>query len=228
MMQKHTTLQILGSLFKRDLILAMRRQSDTLGVVFFFVLVVSLFPLAIGVQPKLLQQIAPGMIWVSALLAVMLSLTRLFNDDAQDGILEQLALSVCPLELIVLAKTLSHWCYTGLILLLLSPILGLQFDLSSEALGVLCLTLLIGTPTLSLIGSIGAALTIGIKSAGTLISLLILPLLIPVLILGTLAVDAAAANTPYSVYLYLLIAIGVLSSFFAPVACAAALRIALD
>jgi heme exporter protein B len=228
MMKKIAIPQILQTIFQRDITLAIRRQSDTLGAIFFFALVVSLFPLAIGVQPKLLQQIAPGIIWVSALLSVMLSLGRLFNDDYQDGILEQLALSKCPLELIAFIKMLSHWCCSGCILLLLSPILALQFNLSDQAMTVLFLSLLIGTPTLSFIGSIGAALTIGIKSSGTLISLLILPLLIPILILGTLAVDAASANSPYSLYLYLMIAIGVLSSFFAPIACAAALRIALD
>jgi heme exporter protein B len=227
-MHKISSLTILKNIFQRDLILAVRRQSDTLGAIFFFALVVSLFPLAIGAETQLLQRIAPGILWVSALLAVMLSLGRLFNDDYQDGVLEQFTLSICPLELITLIKMLCHWCYTGLILLLLSPVLALQFNLSTEATGVLFLSLLIGTPTLSFIGSIGAALTIGIKSSGTLISLLILPLLIPVLILGTLAVDAASANSAYSLYLYLLIAIGVLASFFAPIACAAALRIALD
>ena len=227
-MQKISTLEILLAVFKRDISLALRRQSDTLGAVFFFALVVSLFPLAIGPETKLLQQIAPGIIWVSALLAVMLSLSRLFNDDYQDGVLEQLALSICPLALIAVAKIFPHWTYTGLILLCISPVLALQFNLSVIAIEVLLITLLIGTLILSFIGSIGAALTVGLKSSGALISLLILPLLIPVLILGTLAVDAATANLPYSVYLYILLALAVLASFFAPIACAAALRIALD
>ena len=227
-MQKISTLEILLAVFKRDISLALRRQSDTLGAVFFFALVVSLFPLAIGPETKLLQQIAPGIIWVSALLAVMLSLSRLFNDDYQDGVLEQLALSICPLALIAIAKIFAHWTYTGLILLCISPVLALQFNLSVIAIEVLLITLLIGTLILSFIGSIGAALTVGLKSSGALISLLILPLLIPVLILGTLAVDAATANLPYSVYLYILLALAVLASFFAPIACAAALRIALD
>ncbi|MEI7426784.1 MAG: heme exporter protein CcmB [Betaproteobacteria bacterium] len=227
-MQKISTLEILLAVFKRDISLALRRQSDTLGAVFFFALVVSLFPLAIGPETKLLQQIAPGIIWVSALLAVMLSLSRLFNDDYQDGVLEQLALSICPLALIAVAKILAHWTYTGLILLCISPVLALQFNLSGIAIEVLLITLFIGTLILSFIGSIGAALTVGLKSSGALISLLVLPLLIPVLILGTLAVDAATANLPYSVYLYILLALAVLASFFAPLACAAALRIALD
>jgi heme exporter protein B len=228
MIKTASTLQILIAIYRRDMALAIRRQSDTAGAIFFFALVVSLFPLAIGPEIQLLQQIAPGIIWVSALLSVMLSLSRLFNDDFQDGVLEQLALSVCPLELIALAKILAHWSYTGLILLLLSPILALQFNLSMPAIEALMLTLLIGTPILSLIGSIGAALTIGLKSSGALISLLILPLLIPILILGTLAVDAAASNLPFSVYLYILLSLAVLASFFAPLACAAGLRIALD
>jgi heme exporter protein B len=227
-MKKISTLQTLKNIFVRDITLALRRSSDTLGAIFFFALVVSLFPLAIGAEPRLLQQIAPGVIWVGALLSVMLSLSRLFNDDYQDTVLEQLILSTCPLELIAFIKMFAHWCYTGFVLLLLSPVLALQFNLSNEATGVLFLSLMIGTPTLSYVGAIGAALTIGIKSSGTLISLLILPLLIPVLILGTLAVDAASVNSAYSVYLYLLLAIGVLASFFAPIACAAALRIALD
>ena len=228
MIKNASALQILISIYRRDMALAIRRQSDTTGAIFFFALVVSLFPLAIGPEIKLLQQIASGIIWVSALLSVTLSLSRLFNDDFQDGVLEQFALSVCPLELIALAKILAHWSYTGLILLLLSPILALQFNLSLQAIEVLMMTLLIGTPILSLIGSIGAALTIGLKSSGALISLLILPLLIPVLILGTLAVDAAGSNLPFSVYLYILLSLAVLASFFAPLACAAGLRIALD
>jgi heme exporter protein B len=219
---------ILLAMIRRDLTLALRRGSDTCGAIFFFVLVVSLFPLALGSETKLLQQIAPGVIWVAALLAVMLSLSRLFNDDFQDGVLEQLALSKCPLELIVFAKTIAHWCYTGCVLLLLSPILALQFNLPSQSIEVLFLALLIGTPCLSSIGSIGAALTVGIKSSGALISLLILPLLIPVLILGTLAVDAATNDLPYWLYLYLLIAMSLLASFFSPLASAAALRIVLD
>jgi heme exporter protein B len=227
-MQSISATQIITSIIKRDIKLALRRGSDTSGVIFFFILVVSLFPLALGSENKLLMQIAPGIIWVAALLAVMLSLNRLFNDDFQDGVLEQLSLSKCPLELIVFAKTVAHWCYTGLILLLISPILALQFNLSFEVIRVLFLALLLGTPSLSFIGSIGAALTVGLKSSGTLISLLILPLLIPILILGTLAVDAAISDLPYSVYLYILIAMGVLSSFFAPLASAHAIRIILD
>ena len=227
-MQSISATHIITSIIKRDIKLALRRGSDTSGVVFFFILVVSLFPLAIGSENKLLMLIAPGFIWVAALLSVMLSLNRLFNDDYQDGVLEQLVLSSCPLEFIVFAKTVAHWCYTGLILLITSPILALQFNLSGQSIKVLFLALLIGTPTLSFIGSIGAALTVGLKSSGTLISLLILPLLIPVLILGTLAVDAAISDLPYSVYLYLLIAMGVLSSFFAPLASSHAIRIILD
>jgi heme exporter protein B len=133
---------------------------------FLLALVVSLFPLAIGAEPNLLRQIAPGVIWVSALLASMLSTNRLFNDDYQDGILEQLLLSPCPLELIVLAKIFAHWCCTGLILIIASPFLALQFDLNSEAITVLMLGLTIGTPVLSCVGAIGSALTLGLKSSG--------------------------------------------------------------
>lgn len=227
-MKKLTIPQILLAVFRRDMTLALRRSSDTCGAIFFFILVISLFPLALGTETQLLQTIAPGVIWVSALLAVMLSLNRLFNDDFQDGVLEQLALSVCPLELISFAKVVAHWCYTGLILLGISPLLALQFNLPAQSIQVLLIALLVGTPTLSFIGAIGAALTVGLKSSGALISLLILPLLIPVLILGTLAVDAAANDLAYSVYLYLLLAMSAVAIFFAPLACAAALRIVLD
>ena len=219
---------ILYSVFKRDIGLALTRKTDTLGAIFFFALVVSLFPLGIGSEPNLLRQIAPGVIWVSALLASMLSTNRLFTDDYQDGILEQLLLSPCPLELIVFSKILAHWCCTGLILLITSPILAIQFDMGTETIEVLMMGLAIGTPILSCIGAIGSALTLGLKSSGALISLLALPLLIPVLILGTLAVGAVGSNVSFSVYLNLLAALCVLSIFFGPIASAAGLRIALD
>lgn len=223
-----STLFTFMTIFKRDIHLALKRKTDTLGAVFFFALVVSLFPLAIGSEPQLLQQIAPGIIWVSALLASMLSMGRLFNDDFQEGILEQFLLSPCPLEFIVLSKIFAHWCCTGLILLIVSPLLALQFALNQDSIVVLVLGLAIGTPILSSLGAMGSALTLGLKSSGALISLLVLPLLIPVLILGTLAVGAVGSNISFWVYLQLLIAMSVLSMFFGPIASAAGLRIALD
>ncbi len=223
-----STIEVMQTVFLRDLHLAIKQKTDTLGAVFFFALVASLFPLAIGSELLLLKQIAPGIIWVSALLASMLSMNRLYTNDFNDGTLEQRTLSACPLEFIVLAKILAHWTTTGFVLLLLSPILAIQFDLSPLAISTLMLTLLIGTPVLSFLGSIGAALSLGLQSAGALISLMILPLLIPILILGTLAVDAASTNMPFSVYLYLLLALSILASFFGPLASAFALRIAQE
>jgi heme exporter protein B len=212
----------------RDLRLAMRRQSDIVSTLFFFIIVVSLFPLGIGPEPQLLRTLAPGVLWVAALLATMLSLPRLFADDHRDGTLEQLALAPHPLALIVLGKVLAHWLVSGLPLALLSPVLGIQFDLSSEALWVMTLTLLIGTPALSGIGAIGAALTLGVRGGGVLLSLLVLPLYIPVLIFGAGAVDATVTGMGAQAHLSLLAALTLGGIFFAPWATAAALRIALE
>ena len=160
----------------RDLRLALRRRSDIASVLFFFIIVASLFPLGIGPEPEQLRKLAPGVLWVAALLATMLSLPRLFADDYRDGTLEQLALAPQPLGLIVLGKVIAHWLISVLPLTLLAPVLGIQFDLSGEALAVLTVSLLIGTPALSGIGAIGAALTLGVRGSGVLVSLLILPL----------------------------------------------------
>jgi heme exporter protein B len=214
--------------FVRDLRLALRRRADTAAALFFFVIVASLFPLGVGPEPALLRTMAPGVVWVAALLASMLSLGRLFADDHQDGTLEQLLLSVCPLPLIVLAKMAAHWLCSGLALTLVAPLLALQFGLPSSSIVVLTLSLLIGTPVLSLIGGIGAALTVGVRGAGVLLSLLVLPLCVPVLIFGAGAVDALAAGLSVSAHYSLLGAMLVLSLFAAPIAAAAALRIALE
>ena len=216
------------TLIARDLRLALRRQADLASVLFFFIIVVSLFPLGIGPEPALLRKLAPGVLWVAALLATMLSLPRLFADDHRDGTLEQLALSPHPLGLVVLGKVLAHWLVSGLPLTLLAPLLGVQFDLSGEALGMLTLSLLIGTPALSGIGAIGAALTLGVRGGGVLVSLLILPLYIPVLIFGAGAVEAVVAGMSAQAHLSLLGALTLGSVFFAPWPTAAALRIALE
>ena len=215
-------------IFVRDLRIALRRRADTFAALFFFVIVVSLFPLGVGPEPALLRTMAAGVVWVAALLASMLSLTRLFADDHQDGTLEQLLLSVCPLPLIVLAKMAAHWLCSGLALTLVAPLLALQFDLPTSSVWVLTLSLLIGTPLLSLIGGIGAALTVGVRGAGVLLSLLVLPLCVPVLIFGAGAVDAAAAGLAVGAHYSLLGAMLVLALFAAPIAAAAALRIALE
>lgn len=212
----------------RDLTLAMRHRSDVLTTVFFFIIVVSLFPLGVGPDAQLLKEMAAGVVWVAALLASMLSLTRLFADDYHDGTLEQLLLVPQPLSLIVLGKVLAHWIISGLPLVLMSPLLGLQFGLEGDALLMLMLTLLIGTPVLSLLGAIGAALTLGLRGGGVLVSLLVLPLYIPVLIFGAGAVTANAAGMGAEGHLSLMGAILLLALVLAPWASAAALRISLE
>lgn len=212
----------------RDLTLAWRRRADVLSTLFFFVIVVSLFPLGIGPEMRLLRLIAPGVVWVAALLASMLSLGRLFANDYEDGTLEQLLLTPQPLYLIVMGKVLALWIVSGVPLALIAPILGLQFGLSQDTLFVLVVSLLLGTPILALIGSIGAALTLGLRAGGVLISLLILPLYIPVLIFGAGAVDASITGVSAQANLSLLGALLALSLVFAPWASAAALRISLE
>jgi heme exporter protein B len=216
------------AIFVRDMRLALRRRADTAAALFFFVIVASLFPLGVGPEPALLRTMAAGVVWVAALLASMLSLGRLFADDHADGTLEQLLLSVCPLPLIVLSKMAAHWLCSGLMLSLVAPLLALQFDLPGEAIGVLLVTLLLGTPLLSLIGGIGAALTVGVRGASVLLSVLVLPLCVPVLIFGAGAVDAAVSGLAVSAHYSLLAAMLVAALFLAPWAAAAALRIALD
>jgi heme exporter protein B len=216
------------AVIRRDLLLAMRRKSEVLTALFFFAIVSSLFPLGIGPETDMLRKIAPGVLWVGALLAAMLSLNRLFAADHQDGTLEQMALSPTPLALLVSGKVLAHWLVSGLPLVLLAPVLGLQFDLSVRALVVLMASLLIGTPLLSLIGAIGAALTLGVRGGGVLLSLLVLPLYVPALIFGAGAVEADLAGLGAGGHLSLLAALLALAVFFAPWATTAALRIALE
>ncbi len=215
-------------IFVRDLRLALRRRADTLAAMIFFVMVVSLFPLGIGPESALLRTMAPGVVWVAALLSSMLSLTRLFADDHQDGTLEQLLLSAHPLAFLALGKIAAHWMSSGLLLVLVAPLLALQFDLSPSACGVLVLSLLLGTPVLSLLGAIGAALTVGLRGGSVLLSLLVLPLAVPVLVFGAGAVEAYNAGLGVSAHLSLLGALLVLALAAAPVVVAAALRIALE
>ena len=205
----------------------MRRRADVLGTLFFFIIVVSLFPLGIGPEKALLRAIAPGVLWVAALLATMLSLNRLFASDYADGTLEQLILAPQPLALTTLAKILALWITTGLPLVILAPILGLQFDLPAEALWAMTLALLLGTPILAALGAIGAGLTLGLRG-GVLLALLVLPLYIPVLIFGAGAVDAVIHGLNPNAQLSLLAAGLIVSIVFSPWASAVALRIALD
>lgn len=219
---------MLTTLIRRDLLLAYRCRSDVLTTLFFFVIVVSLFPLSVGPEMKTLRLIAPGVVWVAALLASMLSLNRLFAADYQDGTLEQMLLAPQPLALIVLGKIVAHWLVSGLPLALMAPILGMQFDLPPEALGILFLALLLGTPILSLIGAIGAALTLGLRGGGVLLSLLVLPLYIPALIFGAGAVAAHIAGISPEGHLSLLGALLILTGLTAPWVTAVALRIAME
>jgi len=212
----------------RDLRIALRRRADVMTSLIFFVIVVSLFPLGIGADPALLRTLGPGVVWVAALLACMLALARLFANDHADGTLEQMVLSPQPLSLLVLAKTISHWLTTGLPLVIIAPVLGLQFDLSAEALLILIASLLLGTPTLSLIGAIGAALTLGLRGGGALLALLVLPLYVPVLIFGAGAVEATAAALGAAAHLSILGALLLGTIVFAPWATALALKIAIE
>jgi heme exporter protein B len=219
---------VMLALIRREIALGLRQKGEVLTPLVFFMVIASLFPLGVGAESSLLLRMAPGVLWVSALLAAMLSLQRMFATDYADGSLEQMVLSPTPLGLLVLAKALAHFLLSGVPLVLMAPVLGLQFGLDSRALGILMLSLLLGTPTLSLIGSIGAALTLGVRGAGVLLSLLILPLYIPVLIFGAGAVEADAAGLGFGGHLSLLSALLVLSLFFSPMATAAALRISLE
>lgn len=221
-------LEIFLIIVRRDLLLAIRRRSDLFTTLVFFVITVSLFPLGIGPEMDTLRLIAPGVVWVAALLASMLALERLFAADYADGALEQLMLTPQPLFLLVLGKILAHWMVTGLPLVLMAPILGLQYDLSAEALGMLMITLLLGTPALSLIGAIGAALTLGLRGGGVLVALLVLPLFVPVLIFGAGAVEATVSGLGAEGHLSLLGAVLVLSMLLGPLAAAMALRVSME
>jgi heme exporter protein B len=212
----------------RDLLVAARRRSDVAVALLFFVIVASLFPLGVGPEPALLRSIGPGVIWVAALLSSMLCLGRLFEADHADGTLEQLALGAAPLGVAVCAKVLAHWLVAGLPLVLIAPLLALQYDLPAPLYGVLALSLLLGTPVLSMIGAIGAALTLGLRGGGVLLALLVLPLFVPVLVLGAGAVEMAAAGLGGQGQLLLLAAMLVAAAAFAPWAIAAALRISLE
>lgn len=223
-----STLTILRCLLWRDIQLVLRRRSDVVATLFFFMVAVSLFPLGVGAEPSLLRAIGPGVLWVAALLSALLSLGRLFAADHADGTLEQLLLSPVSLTLAVAVKIFAHWLVSGLPLVLLAPLLGLQFNLPSDVLWVLALSLLLGTPLLSLIGAIGAALTLGVRGAGVLVAVLVLPLYIPVLIFGAGAVAARASGTSPEGALSLLAALLVVGMVFIPYAAASALRVALE
>jgi heme exporter protein B len=221
-------LAVMRAILLRDLLIALRNRADVLTILTFFVIVGSLFPLAIGSETAVLRMMGPGVVWVAALLASMLALTRLFAHDYADGTLEQIVLAPQPLSLLVIAKVSAHWLATGAPLVLVAPLMGLQYDLDADALRVLMASLILGTPVLSLIGAIGAALTLGLRGGGALLSLLVLPLYIPVLIFGSGAVEASVAGLGAAAHLSLLGALLLSALVFAPWATAAALRIAVE
>lgn len=216
------------AVLKRDLMLAYRKKSDLFNPLVFFLMVATLFPLGVSPEPTFLAEVAPGVVWVAALLATLLSMDSLFRSDFEDGTLEQTLLSPQPLFIVVLAKVLAHWMMSGLPLTLLAPLLGVMLFLPGEGMGGLMISLLLGTPTLSLIGAIGAALTVGLRKGGVLISLLVLPLYIPVLIFGTSAVQAAVTGLPLAGFIALLGAMLALGIVMAPLAIGAALRISVS
>jgi len=213
---------------QRDLLLARRRRVEALLPLGFFIVAAGLFPLGVGPEAQMLRQIAPGIVWVCALLAAMLSVTQMFASDHSDGSLEQMLLAPQPLVVLVAGKVFAHWLTTGLPLVLAAPLLGVLFDMSVPAIATLAATLLVGTPVLSMLGAVGAALTLGLRSGGALVFLLVLPLTIPTLIFGTGAVGAMESGLSTRAHFSLLGALLIFTALGAPMATAAALRISLD
>lgn len=216
------------ALVRRELRLALRQASDTATVLVFFVLTVSIFPFGVGPEPAMLARISAGVIWVTALLAALLSLDRLFQADYEDGSLEQIALAPLPLEAAVLAKCLAHWLTTGLPLIVAAPVMGALLNMPPEGFGVLVAAMALGTPVLTFLGAVGSALTVGARRAGVLVPLLLLPLYVPVLIFGVAAVDAALLGMPSARFLVVLAGLFVAAATLTPWATAAALRQALS
>jgi heme exporter protein B len=216
------------AIIRRDLLLAFRRRAEAANPLFFFVLVVTMFPLAVGAQPHLLQSMAPGVIWVSALLAALLALDGLFRSDFDDGSLEQMLLSPHPLTVLVLGKIIAHWLVTGVPLLLVAPLLAEFLGLPDQAMGTLWLTLILATPLLSLIGAIGVALTLGLRRGGMILSLLVLPLYVPVLIFASSAVERAAEGLPVTAQLNILLAMLLAALVLAPLPTAVALKMSVN
>ena len=227
-MSHQTAGKAFAALVHRDFLLAYRRRAELLQPLVFLLVVITLFPLGVGPSPQLLANIAPGVIWIAALLATVLSLDSLFRSDFDDGTLEQMVLSGQSLALIALARTVAHWLVAGLPIVLLSPLLALWMNLPDTGVAILIKSLLIGTPVLSLIGAIGSALTVSLKRGGQLLSLLVFPLYVPLLILATSAVSSAVAGLPYNGQLGLMLAGMIASLTLAPFATAAALKLSLS
>lgn len=220
-----TLLQGFGAVIRRDLLLAFKRPGDVLNPLFFFAIVSTLFPLAIGPASEQLMAIGPGVVWVAALLSALLSLNSLYLGDLEDGSLDQILLSPQPLPLLALGKTAAHWLVSGLPLVIVSPVVAVSYQMPADTIAVMVLTLTLGTISLSLLGSVGAALTVGLNRSTALLSLLVLPLAMPVLIFGARTVSLAAADDAVAAGVYFLAAYCVLALSFAPFAAAAALRI---
>jgi len=227
-MSKPVNSKAFSALIRRDFLLAYRRRAELLQPLFFLLIVTTLFPLGVGPSPQLLANIAPGVIWIAALLASVLSLDSLFRSDYEDGTLEQMVISGQPLALIALARIVAHWLVAGLPIVLLSPLLAIWMNLPDAGLPILIKSLVIGTPVLSLIGAIGGALTVSLKRGSQLLSLLVFPLYVPLLILATSAVSAAVADLPYNGQLGLMLAGMIAALTLAPFATAAALKLSLS
>ncbi|MEW5881170.1 MAG: heme exporter protein CcmB [Pseudomonadota bacterium] len=221
-------MRTIATVVRRDLLLAFRQRADVANTLLFFVVVVTMVPLGVGPELNTLRTIAPGIVWVAALLAAILSLNRLFANDYADGTLEQMLLTGEPLPVIVLAKAAAHWLVTGLPITAMAVLLAVMFDLDADATRILVASLALGTPALSLIGAVGAALTLGLRGGGVLITLLVLPLYVPVLIFGAGAVETAAGGLSPQGHLLLLGAMSLGATVLAPWAIAAALRISLE
>jgi len=221
-------LSTMTMIIRREILIAFRRQADIFNPLWFFIIVITLFPLSIGPEPGLLERIAPGIVWVAALLAALLSLERLFRDDFQDGALEQMMIMPIPLPVVALSKVIAHWLLTGVPLILISPLLAILLSLDMNTWLAVVATLLLGTPTLSFIGAIGVALTVGLQKGGVLLSLLVLPLYIPILIFATSAIDAAALDMAYNGQLAILAAMFVGAMTLTPFAISAALRVSVN
>ena len=219
---------MMRQIVQRELRLALRKGAEIANPLWFFLIVITLFPLGIGPEPQMLARIAPGVVWVAALLSSLLAMDRLFRDDWQDGALEQLMLLPVPLPVVVVAKVIAHWLITGLPLIVLSPLAALLLGLDVRSAAVLALTLLLGTPTLSFLGAVGVGLTVGLRRGGVLLSLLVLPLAVPLLIFATAAVEAATMHLAVNGYLAILGAFLAASATLTPFATAAALRISIQ
>ncbi len=219
---------MLWKLFNRDMALFMQRKQDIVTVLGFFLVAVALFPLGISSDPELLREIAPGAIWIAALFSTVLALDRLFSEDMDDGTLEQQLLMPLPISLVLLVRLIAHWVVTSLPIIVLTPVMGVQFGLNLDEIVILTFSLLLGTPVLVLLGAIGAALTVGLKSSGGLVTLLLLPLYVPVLILGTSSVSSVMAGMEVTAHFSLMGAALIVSLVLSPFAVATALKITID